>query len=88
MFIGFSNFYQRFIYNFNKIATLLTLILKITKLFKKSFFKAFKAENNKVVDDSKKPDKMVINLFNKLKKTSVKIQHIYRILGLKKNLTF
>ena len=49
MFIGFANFYQHFIQSFNKIAALLTLILKITGSSKKSAPRVFRAGNNKVV---------------------------------------
>ena len=49
VFIGFANFYQRFIRGFSKIATLLTLMLKTTGLSEKSPLKAFRAGNNEVV---------------------------------------
>lgn len=46
------NFYQQFIQSFNKIAILLILILKMTRLFKVSNLKAMKTNENKVVASS------------------------------------
>ena len=49
MFIGFGNFYQRFIWGFNRIAAQLTSILKTTRSSDKSATRAFRAGNNEVV---------------------------------------
>ena len=49
VFIGFANFYQRFIQGFSKIATLLTSMLKTTRLFDDLAPKVFKADGNKIV---------------------------------------
>ena len=62
MFIGFANFYQRFIRGINRIAALLISMLKITGLFKKLALKTFKADNNEVVDrDGSRVNKTVRN---------------------------
>ena len=63
IFIGFTNFYQRFIQGFSRIAALLTSILKTTESSKESAPRAFRAGNNKVVEGSSgRADKMVVNL--------------------------
>ena len=49
MFINFINFYQYFIQGFNKIALLLTFMLKTTKLLD-SVLKTFIVGNNKVFE--------------------------------------
>ena len=62
VFIGFANFYQRFIQGFSKITALLISVLKINGSSKKSALGAFKAgnkdvvegDNNKTVVDSSK----------------------------------
>ena len=59
VFISFVNFYQIFIQGFNRIAIPLTSILKTTGLSGLSAPKAFKAENNEVVECSSRADKMV-----------------------------
>ena len=51
VFIGFANFYQRYIQGFNRIAALLTSLLKIIGL-SNTTLKAFKADNNEVIQDS------------------------------------
>ena len=61
MFIGFANFYQSFIQGFSKIAALLTSMLKTTKSFEELAPKAFKANNNKVVEGDGKAEKTVVN---------------------------
>ena len=48
MFIGFANFYQRFIQGFSRIAALLTLLLKATGS-SNLVSKAFKVDDNEVV---------------------------------------
>ena len=63
MFIGFANFYWRFIRRFSKIVALLISILKTTGLFKKSAPKTFKVGNNEVVwGDSDRANETVIDL--------------------------
>ena len=63
MFIGFANFYQRFIQGFSKIAALLISLLKTTGSSDESAPKAFRADNNKVVrDDSGRANGTVVNL--------------------------
>ena len=62
MFIGFANFYRRFIQGFSRIAALLTFLLKTTGLSELAP-KAFKADDNKVVGDGgDKTNETVINL--------------------------
>ena len=61
MFIGFVNFYQHFIQGFNRIATLFILLLKITELSNLAL-KAFKVDNNEVVEDGDRVNKIVVNL--------------------------
>ena len=51
LFIDFANFYQHFIRDFSRIIILLIFLLKTTKLLN-SVYKAFKADNNKIVDSS------------------------------------
>ena len=49
VFIGFANFYQRFIQGFSIIATPLTFLLKTTGSSEESASKAFRADGNEVV---------------------------------------
>lgn len=49
LFLGFANFNYYFIKSFNKIAILLSIILKTTKLFTKSALIAIEIDVNKVV---------------------------------------
>ena len=49
MFIGFANFYRRFIWDVSKIAVSLISILKITGSSDQLALKAFWADNNEVV---------------------------------------
>ena len=51
VFIGFANFYQRFIQDFSRIAAPLTSMLKTTRLSKESAPKTFRADDNEVIDD-------------------------------------
>ena len=81
MFIGFVNFYQRFIRGFNKIAAPLTLILKTIGLFEESAPIALRAGNDKVVkDDSSRTDKMVVD---SSKSKNEKFQKLIRISNIK-----
>ena len=67
VFIGFANFYQRFILGYSKIVILFTFLLKIIGLSDLAS-KAFKANNNKVVDDGdSRANKTIVNLSNQLK---------------------
>ena len=62
-FIGFANFYWRFIQGFSRVAITLILILKTTRLSKKLASKASRADSNKVVRGvSNRTDKIVKNL--------------------------
>ena len=49
VFIGFANFYRRFIQGFSKIATLLISIFKITRSSHDLASKVFRANSNKVI---------------------------------------
>ena len=60
IFIGFINFYQRFIQSFSRIAILLTLLLKTTRLLN-LVFKAFIANDNKIIKVDNKTNKTIIN---------------------------
>ena len=51
MFIGFANFYQRFIQSFSRITVLLTSILKTTGSFKELALKTFRADDDEVVNN-------------------------------------
>ena len=67
VFIGFANFYQHFIKSFTRNITLLTSLLKIIKLSKLAL-KAFKIDNNKIVDsDGGRSNEMFINSFKNKK---------------------
>ena len=63
VFIGFANFYQRFIQSFSKIAVSLISMLKTTWSFEELAPKAFRASNNEVVgNDDSRADETVIDL--------------------------
>lgn len=55
VFLGFANFYHRFIQNFSKIAAPLTSILKTTKLCDRLALIAIGANVNKVINNSREP---------------------------------
>ena len=75
MFIGFSNFYWRFIQGFSRIAALLSLMLKTTGSSKKLAPKAFRADNDKIVGDG--DDETVMNLFkNEKSRKSMRMLNI------------
>ena len=61
MFIGFANFYQRFLWNFSKIVILLTLLLKTT-ISLDFVLKAFKANDMEVVEISDRANETLVNL--------------------------
>ena len=61
-FIGFFNFYWRFIRGFSRIIALLTFLLKTIRLSELAP-KAFQANDNKVVDNgSGKANRTIVNL--------------------------
>ena len=62
MFIGFANFYWHFIRGFSKIAALFTSLLKTTGSSGESALKAFRANNNKIVEFGNKANGTVVNL--------------------------
>ena len=69
VFIGFANFYQRFIQGFSKIAAPLTFLLKTTGLSDESASKAFRTDDNEVVGGGGgRADETVVDL-SKSKKT-------------------
>ena len=75
VFIGFANFYQRFIRGFSRIAIPLTSMLKTIGLSEKSALRAFRTGNNKVVGGGgSRADKTVVNLSKNEK--SKKLTHI------------
>ena len=78
VFIGFANFYQYFIQSFSRIAALLTLMLKTTRLSKTLAPKAFKAGNNEVVrGDGDRANEIVMDLSkNKKSKKSTRMPNI------------
>ena len=62
MFIGFANFYRRFIRGFSRIAASLTSMLKTTGSSEESAPRAFKAGNDEVVGGgSGRADETVVN---------------------------
>ena len=67
MFIGFANFYWRFIQDFSKIAISLIFLLKITRLSKKLVLEKFNADKNEIVSGSgNRANETVINLSKNL----------------------
>ena len=80
MFIGFANFYQHFIKNFSKIATLLTFLLKTIRL-SNLISKALKADDNEVVNSGNvRANKTVVNLSKNNKfRNSIYISNIKAI---------
>ena len=61
MLIRFVNFYWHFIQGFSRIAALLTLLLKVT-ILSDSALKAFRADNNEIVEVGGRANRTVINL--------------------------
>ena len=62
MFIGFANFYQRFIQYFSKIAILLFSLLKTTGLLN-LISKTFRVDNNDIIDNGiNKTNETIMNL--------------------------
>ena len=75
MFIGFANFYQRFIQSFSRIAAPLTSMLKTTELSQKSSPRVFRAGNYEVVRGA--DDETVVNLSkNKKSRKSTRVPNI------------
>ena len=65
VFIGFANFYQRFIQSFSKIATLLISLLKTIGSSDELAPKTFSTDNDDVVGVDGKANGIVINLYKK-----------------------
>ena len=78
VFIGFANFYRRFIQSFSRIAAPLTSMLKTTGSFEESAPKVFRAGNNEVVGGgSGRADETVVNLSkNKKSKKSTHVPNV------------
>ena len=77
VFIGFTNFYQRFIKGFSRFTTLLTFLLKITGLSKLAP-KTLRVNDNEVVSsNSSKANKTFVNLSkNKKSKNLMRMPNI------------
>ena len=69
MFISLANFYQRFIQGYSRIAVLFIFLLKTIRLFEKLTSKAFKVDDNRVVDgsDNSTTNETVVNLLKNKK---------------------
>ena len=65
MFINFTNFYQRFVKDFSKITTLITLLLNIIGLSDLAR-KAFTVDNKKVFEVDSRINEIMINLSKNL----------------------
>ena len=68
IFIDFANFYQRFISDFSRIAILLTFFLKTTRLLRLAS-KAFRADNDKIVDSGDNRTNTTVMNLSKNKKS-------------------
>ena len=79
MFIGFANFYQRFIQGFSRIAALLTLKLKATRLSKESAPKVFKTGKNEVFESSDRANETVVDSSKFKNKKSKKLTRMPNI---------
>ena len=85
VFIGFANFYWRFIQGFSKIAAPLTLMLKMIALAD-LMPRALEVDDNEIVKDSKRANETVVDLSKskKLKNKKSKVQtHIEAIENLR-----
>ena len=85
-----SNFHQRFIQGFNRIAAPLTSMLKTTGSSRLLAPKAFRTENNEVVRGGSRADETVVDPFNLVKKLSKvekpqKPEKFIKIIGLEKS---
>ena len=65
-----SDFYRRFIQGFSRIAAPLTSMLKTTGSSGLSAPKAFRAENNEVVEGGGRADEMIVDSSNSVEKSS------------------
>ena len=61
VFIGFANFYWRFIWGFSRIAIPPNSMLKTNRSFNNSAPKGFRADGNKVDSSGSKANKTVVN---------------------------
>ena len=84
VFIGFVNFYQRFIQGFSKIVASFTLMLKTTRLSEKLVLKAFRAGNNKVVESGNRVNKTIVDLSKSKNEKSRKLTYMLNIKAIRK----
>ena len=82
IFIGFANFYWHFIQVFNRGFILLTSLLKITELSKLAS-KAFKIDDNEVVDDNGDKTNKTLVYLSKNKKFR-NLMHMQNISAIRK----
>ena len=85
MFIGFINFYQRFIKDFNRIAISLIFLIKTTGSSNLAL-KAFKSDDNKIVGVDGRTNRTVVNLFKNEK--SRNLMHVLNIKATRKLIFF
>ena len=70
VFIGFANFYRRFIQGFSRIAAPLTSMLKTTGSSEESAPKTFRADDDEVIGDGGRGNETVRNPSRKLTRVS------------------
>ena len=77
VFINFANFYRRFIQGFSRIATPFTSLLKTTGSSEGSAPKAFRADDDEVVEVGSRANETVVNLFkNEKSRKSTRVSNI------------